>query len=57
VLSNPKTGKVRGKDGNIYDNVNQAAKEQGIGAAPEQTQPTPPQTQPNKTPQKPLSAY
>ena len=54
---NPKTGKVRGKDGNIYDNVNQAAKEQGIGAAPVQTQPTPPQTQPNKTPQKPLSAY
>lgn len=54
---NPKTGKVRGKDGNIYDSVNQAAKEQGIGAAPVQTQPTPPQTQPNKTPQKPLSAY
>ena len=31
---NPKTGKVRGKDGNIYDSVNQAAKEQGIGVAP-----------------------
>lgn len=28
---NPKTGKVRGKDGNIYENTNQAAKEQGIG--------------------------
>jgi hypothetical protein len=33
---NPKTGKVRGKDGNIYESINQAAKEQGIGvdAAP-----------------------
>ena len=31
---NPKTGKVRGKDGNIYENTNQAAKEQGIGVVP-----------------------
>ena len=28
---NPKTGKVRGKDGNIYNSVNEAAKEQNIG--------------------------
>jgi hypothetical protein len=31
---NPKSGKVRGKDGNIYDNINDAAREQGIGVAP-----------------------
>lgn len=31
---NPKTGKVRGKDNNIYDSINQAAKEQNIGVAP-----------------------
>jgi hypothetical protein len=31
---NPKTGKVRGKDGNIYDSINQAAKEQNIGVVP-----------------------
>ena len=31
---NPKTGKVRGKDGNIYNSVNEAAKEQNIGVAP-----------------------
>lgn len=62
---NPKTGKVRGKDGNIYDNVNQAAKEQGIGVAP--AAPTAPaattQTQPatnapaKKTPTRPITGW
>lgn len=62
---NPKTGKVRGKDGNIYDNVNQAAQEQGIGVAP--AAPTAPaattQTQPatnapaKKTPTRPITGW
>lgn len=38
---NPKTGKVRGKDGNIYNSVNEAAKEQNIGVPTAASAPVP----------------
>jgi hypothetical protein len=58
---NPKTGKVRGKDGNIYNNINEAAKEQGIGvvpaAAPVKTPAAAAPAAPVKKPVKPLSEF
>jgi hypothetical protein len=57
---NPKTGKVRGKDGNIYESVNDAAREQGIGvAAPAALPPAAPTNPaaPTKKPVKPLSEF
>jgi hypothetical protein len=57
---NPKTGKVRGKDGNIYESVNDAAREQGIGvAAPAALPPAAPTNPaaPAKKPVKPLSEF
>ena len=58
--ANPKTGKVRGKDGNIYDNINDAAREQNLGvAAPAALPPAAPTNPaaPAKKPVKPLSEF
>jgi hypothetical protein len=56
-------GQVKGKDGNLYNNVNEAARAQGIGGAANSTAATEPvpaeqnKTQPKKTPNKPITGY